>query len=268
MKSILNKLGYTIIVLFICAYGAGCTRATQVIYPQDTVVVVNGKAITEQDFKDETTKREISTKILQKIKQLDSSAQTPTAGVLLLLGLSESQLSEDQKRYIASMERDYPDKPISQNVIFNRIVREEVLHQEAVMQGYIVSNEQAQEIITQMNEASDQANSSDPTGQKIMAETNPIFKEYGFNSQDDYLNWNLPKTARSMSIQRIQNKLDEKMAAQYTELSDFLLRIAQYNAWEDYTEFLLKTAKIEIKQGNYVVEYYGKIWEMGRLDLK
>jgi len=85
-----------------------------------------------------------------------------------------------------------------------------VLHQEAVRQGYIISNEQAQEIITQMNEASDQANLADPTGQKIMAETNAIFKEYGFDSQDDYLSSQLPKPARAMAIQRMQNKFDEK----------------------------------------------------------
>ncbi|MDD3364642.1 MAG: hypothetical protein PHZ03_06645, partial [Syntrophomonas sp.] len=169
MSGNLRRVAQSIIIaVFVCSSLAGCTRTTQVIYPQDTVVILNGKAISEQDLKDETIKREISTKILQKITQLDSSAQTPTAGVLSLLGMSESQLSDDQKRYIISMEREYPDKPISQNVIFNRIVREEVLHQEAVRQGYIVSKEQAQKIITQMNEASDQANLSDPTGQKIM----------------------------------------------------------------------------------------------------
>ncbi len=268
MKSSLSRLGCAILAVSIFVYGAGCIRATQAIYPVDTVVVINGKAITEQDFKDETIKKEISAKMLQIIMQLDSSAQTPTAGTLKILGLSADQLSEDQKRYITSIERNYPDKPINQNVIFNRIVREEVQYQEAVQQGYIVSNEEAQAILKQANGASDQANESDPTSQKIMTETNAVMNEYGFASQNDYLNWNLPKTARSIAIQRMQNKFDEKMAAQYSELNMFPLRIAQYNAWDDYTEFLLRAAEVEIKQGNYVLEYYGKPWEMGRLDLK
>jgi len=267
MKSIFSRLAFAILAVFICIYIVGCTRFTQAVYPEDTIVFVNGKAITEQDFKDETIKREISTKMLPKIMQLDSSAQTPTAGTLKILGLSADQLSEDQKRYITSIERNYPDKPINQNAIFNHLVRQEVLHQEAVNQSYIVSNEEAQETLKQANEASEQASEFDSTGQKFMEEYNKVLKDNGFNSQDDYLNWNLPKTTRLMAIQRMQNKFDEKMAAQYSELSDFPLRIAQYNAWEDYTEFLLKTANIEIKKGNYVLEYYGKPWELGSLDL-
>ena len=268
MKSISYRLGCAILASVIYVYGAGCTKAAQTVYPADTVVVVNGMAITEQGFKDETIKREISAKMLPKIMQLDSSAQNPTAGTLKILGLGADQLSEDQKRYITSIERNYPDKPITQNAIFNHLVRQAVLYQEAVKQGYIVSNEEAQEILRQVNEASNQANDSDPTAQKIMVELNTVMNEYGFASQDDYLNWNLPNTSRSMAIQRMQNKFDEKMAAQYSELSMFPLRIAQYNAWEDYTEFRLRAAEVEIKQGNYVLEYYGKPWEMGGLDLK
>lgn len=268
MKSVIKVLSCAVILFLVFTLGTGCHSTTQAVYTADTIAVVNGEAVTAQSLQDETIKREIAAKMLQKMQELDSTIQSPAAGILQALGITASELSEDQKRYIASLERDYPDKPISPNYIFNQQVRQEVLYQEAVKQGYTSSTEEAQRILKQANDASAQAGSSDPAFQKIREESQAVYKEYGFASEDDYLKWNLPAAARSIAIQRLHNKFEEKIEAQHSELSDLPLIITQYNAWEDYTEFLLKNSVIEIKQADYELAYYGKPWEAGRLDLQ
>jgi len=40
------------------------------------------------------------------------------------------------------------------------------------------------------------------------------------------------------------------------------------NAWEDYTEYLLKNAELEIVKEEYTIDYTGEDWQQGRLELK
>jgi len=273
LKSSISKLYLIILALFICTFCVGCNGSNQTVYPQDTVVVVNGAPISENDIKAKTIQREIGIKMVNMLRENDANfSKTQTEGILMALGRTEDQLTGDEKRYIASLERSSIYKPIDINLIFNLMVREEVLYQEAVQQGYIVSNEKTHELQKQANEASDQATLSDPDSAKeydqIMAYETAVLKEFGFNSRSDYEEWVIPKAARSSTIRLMQNNFDQKIAGQYPELSWLPLRIAQYNAWEDYTEFLLKQSSIDIRQANYVLDYYGTPWEMGRLDLK
>lgn len=268
-----NRVVYLIILAFLsCTCLAGCSSHLQESSP-DTVALVNNQAITTQDIEDEVIIRKIGVKMAKLLREDDASIpEKQTAAFLRALGRTEDELSGDEKQYLSGRERSSIDQPINMNLIFNLTVREEVLYQEAVKQGHMVSQIDARKVQKLANEVSDQAMQSDPAGaqeyNRIKAGETAILKEFGFDSRKDYEEWLLPRAARHSTIRSMQNQFDRIIAEQYPQSSAMPLMILQGNAWEDYTEFLLKQSSLDIKQANYVLDHYAKPWESGKLDLK
>ncbi|MGI6435285.1 MAG: hypothetical protein ACOX0F_07990 [Syntrophomonadaceae bacterium] len=262
-----KRIFYLIILAFLsCTCLAGCSSHLQES-PPDTVALVNNQAITTQDIEDEVIIRKIGVKMAKLLREDHASIpETQTEAFLRALGRTEDELSGDEKQYLSGRERSSIDQPINMNLIFNLTVREEVLYQEAVKQGHMVSQIEAQKVQKLVNEVSDQAGAQEYN--RIKAGETAILKEFGFNSRNDYEEWLLPRTARHLTIRSMQNQFDRIIAEQYPQLSAIPLMILQCNAWEDYTEFLLKQSSLDIKQANYVLDYYAKPWESGKLDLK
>ncbi|HWQ73592.1 MAG TPA: hypothetical protein VN370_14890, partial [Desulfitobacteriaceae bacterium] len=103
---------------------------------------------------------------------------------------------------------------------------------------------------------------------EIIKYSNEIYKQYGFESEEDYLNQRIDKTAQAMTISGMKSQFNKVMTDKLPESDSYQRSIDISNAWDDYGEFLLDRAKIKILNSEYSIELYGKPWSYGVLDLK
>lgn len=256
---------YLIIAL---AMLVGCANKK---YPENAVVLVNGKIITEQEIEKEITERKMSIAIGEKIKSFEPNSLTSKEVLIQALNITEEELNPEQIRYLESRERS-TTKLLNNNEAFNILLREEVLYQEAVKHGHEASVDNAKRILEESNKVSNEALSGDEEALKkqneIIKYTNEIYKQYGFESEEDYLNQCIDKTAQAMTISRMKSQFGKVMANKLPESDSYQISIDISNAWDDYGEFLLNRAKVKILNPEYSVELYGKTWSYGVLDLK
>ena len=175
-------------------------------------------------------------------------------------------LSEDEKRLIHRQLRwvvrrlDYLE--------FNELVRQRVLYQDAVRNGHQVSVDEAR----QMQKESDELSQSmldregEPEG---YLEYMKLEKEiYGYHSRGQWQESRLPQKAESASISRLQQRFNDKLGLQHPDIYGWDFARFSENAWEDYTEYLVRQADIEIRKGGFELEFFGEEWPHGRWDLR
>jgi len=257
---------FTMIVVVLLL--AGCTEKN---YPEGAVAVVNGALIDEQQIEKEMLEREMSIAIGEKTRSLEPNSLTIKGAVFQSLDITEDELTPEQIRYIESRERSLA-RPLNKNEAFNILLRQEVLYQEAVKQGYEVSVDEAREILEESKRISDEALNGDKEAlrkyKEIVKLSTLIYKQYGFESEEDYLNKRIDKIAKSIAISRMKNQFDKIMAEKLSESDGLQLTIDISNAWDDYGEFLIDQANIKILNSRYCIEFYGNQWNYGYLDLK
>jgi hypothetical protein len=239
-------------------------------YPENAVALVNGKIITEQEIEKEITERKLSVAISEKIRSLEPNSLTPKEALIQSLNIPEDELNPEQIRYLESRERS--TTKLLSNEAFNILLREEVFYQEAVKQGHEVSVDKAKQILEESNKVSNEALSGDEEAlrkqNEIIKYSNEIYKQYGFKSEEDYLNQRIDKTAQAMAISRMKSQFNKVMTDKLPQSDSYQKSIDTSNAWDDYGDFLLDKAKIKVLNTEYGVELYGKPWSYGLLDLK
>lgn len=259
----------TVIALIIAvSILVGCAEKK---YPENAVALVNGVIIKEQEIKKEITERKMAIAIGEKIRSLESNSLTPKEAIIQSLNISEDELNPEQIRYIESIERS-TSKLLNNNEAFNILLREEVFYQEAVKQGHKVSVDETKRILEEGNKVSNEALSGDEEAlrkqNEIIKYINEIYKQYGFESEEDYLNQRIDKTAQAITISRMKNQFDRAMADRIPQSDSYQKSIDISNAWDDYGEFLIDKAKVKVLNTEYSVELYGKPWSYGLLDLR
>lgn len=259
----------TVIALIIAvSILVGCAEKK---YPENAVALVNGVIIKEQEIKKEITERKMAIAIGEKIRSLESNSLTPKEAIIQSLNISEDELNPEQIRYIESIERS-TSKLLNNNEAFNILLREEVFYQEAVKQGHKVSVDETKRILEEGNKVSNEALSGDEEAlrkqNEIIKYINEIYKQYGFESEEDYLNQRIDKTAQAITISRMKNQFDRLMADRIPQSDSYQKSIDISNAWDDYGEFLIDKAKVKVLNTEYSVELYGKPWSYGLLDLR
>lgn len=258
----------TIFLIIALAILAGCA---EVKYPENAVALVNGKIITEQEIEKEITERKMSVAIGEKIRSLEPNSLTPREALIQALNITEDELNPEQIRYLESRERS-ATKLLSNNEAFNILLKKEVLYQEAVKQGHMVSVDQARQILEESNKVSHEALNGDEEAlarqNEIIKYSNEIYKQYGFKSEEDYLNQRIDKTAQAATISRMKSRFNKVMAEKLPQSDSFQASIDISNAWDDYGEFLLEKAKAKALNTKYSVVLYGKPWRYGHLNLK
>ncbi|MEW5953180.1 MAG: hypothetical protein AB1815_05420 [Bacillota bacterium] len=153
-----------------------------------------------------------------------------------------ASLTEDEVRYL---KRTYsnavftPDKSMA----LNNQIRDLVLYQEAIKQGYKVSQVEAREMYKELNTQGPDLSEEYLEYLKIEDE---VIKEHGYRSREAYQNQQFPGYARSLSVSRLRYGFLEQWMAQYPDLQGYEYQIKADNAWHDYTENLIKHADIEI----------------------
>lgn len=262
-----RKITVIAILIFVSIL-VGCAEKK---YPEDAVAIVNGVIIKEQQIEKEITERKMSIAIGEKIRSLEPNSLTIREAVILSLNISEDELNPEQIRYIDSRERSLT-KSLNNNEAFNILIREEVLYQEAVRQGHEVSVDEAKRILEEINKASNESLNGDEESlrkhNEIVKHITEIYNQYGFESEEDYLNQRIDKTAQAIAISRMKNQFDRVMGDKLPESDGFQLSIDISNAWDDYGEFLIDKAKIKGINTGYSIELYGNPWNYGLLNLK
>jgi hypothetical protein len=259
-----------IIVILSLVILMGCSSEK---LPMATVAVVGDKVITKEQIKEEVTERNIAIKIVEKLNQRNPiESITPKDALLEALNIEEKDLSKAQKRFIEASERSQI-LPLIENEAFNILLRDEVLYQAAIKQGYEVSQQKVLQVLEESVEQSKTVVANDENALKsyneALAIQDEVVKEYGFESWNAYQENRVEKLAQAMTINHMKNKFRDsiKVKRQEPPLMGFDKIIANDNAWEDYTEFLLNNQKIKIIDNSFHVKLYGEPWNYGEIDL-
>jgi len=259
----------TVIALIIAlSILVGCTEKK---YSENAVALVNGVIIKEQEIEKEITERKMAIAIGEKIRLLEPNSLTLKEAIIQSLNISEDELNPRQIRYIESRERS-TTKLLDNNEAFHILLREEVFYQEAVRQGHEVSVDKAKQILEESNKVSNETLSGDEKAlrkqNEIIKYITEIYKQYGFESEEDYLNQRIDKTAQAITISRMNNQFNRVIADRLPQSDSYQKSIDISNAWDDYGEFLIDKAKVKVLNPEYSVELYGKPWSYGLLDLE
>jgi len=264
------KIKKSLVILLILLLGIliGCDNEQ---YPRDVVAVINGKTISESDIQKEITERKMAIELSNVISFVEPGSIASKEALIKALHITQEELTPEQIRYIESRERTIT-KMLSIKEALNILLREEVLYQEALKEGYDVSVDKAMQILEENKQLAAEMLRNDKEAQQkqnqIFESVNKIYKQYGFQSEEDYLNQRIEKTAQALTISRMKNQFNEVITNKFPKANGFQMIVDKQNAWDDYGEYLLKKAKIKILNKEYRIEIYGEPWNYGTLDLK
>lgn len=244
----------------------------------DISALVNGEPITMDDLQHWINQREIATEVQRRYYQQYSESHIEVPEELLAdfeqflldLDILPSDLrSDEQEAYLKSqftylrairgstipltedevsfLKRSYgfttffaPDERMD----LSHQIRDLVLYQEAVKQGYKVSQAKAREMYQELNAQGPDFSEEYLEYLKIEDEA---IKEHGYRSREAYQNQQFSSYARSISIGHLKYSFLEQWMVQYPDLQGYEYQIKAENAWHDYTENLINQADIEIK---------------------
>jgi len=238
-------------------------------YPKNTVGVVEGTIIRNNyEIASELRERELQSAMVAKMLELFSEGQKKRPGEIMafFLEIEEKDFDAEQKRYIAYVEMK--QRVLTPNEAFNVIMREEALYQEAVKRGYLMTEDEAREILQQSDVVTAQQMEEDPESEEKYAELlryeNELLGEIGFESRETYWYWyHAPMTAKASTITRLQDKFKNKIQVMYPNLEGYDLWVKQENLWQDYAEYLLKKKNAKAVTDKYTLEFTGEEWKYG-----
>lgn len=230
----------------------------------DVVAVVNGREITLQEIRQEIREREVSLQMSRRVQQLSGedeennsfNPQDYIEQYIRNIGLDPSSLTEDEKRYFRRMRRSMA--PLDENQAFNLLLRREVLYQEAKRQGFDVSLEEARKLLEEVDEMSEKSYKREGSWEKVLELEKEAWQALGYRSREEWKESRIPRIARSVAIKRLKENFASKLGERYPEVRGFEFEVLRENAWEDYTEKLIRRANIKIKRDGFEITFYGK----------
>lgn len=229
------------------------------------VALVNGEKITLREVERVIREGEVGLQMASRLRELEpgpSPEQIDAAKLAAALGLDPGAMSEEEARFYRRLERELerrkrlPDR----NEAFNQLVRETVLYQEAVRRGLGVSLAEARELQQQVDEASRKIYEREGRWQEVLKLEQEGWQALGYRSREEWKEAVLPAIARDASIKRLKDWFEERLAASHPELQGVGFLVLKENAWEDYTEYLLRRAQIHIQGEGFSLEFYGAAW--------
>ncbi|WXJ91986.1 hypothetical protein MTCOM_09590 [Moorella thermoacetica] len=252
---ILLKALIVMTLLPILAFTA-CARSSQSPKEiEEAVALVNGQPINKEALEKEMLRMQL---------MAEMRVQSGTVSIdefLKQSGRDWSKMSPEEKRYYLRAKRQ-SEMTGDKNEAFNRLVREEVLYQEAVKEGYEVSIDEArrryQEIETLSQESLKEALKDAKAKEEIerLQEVEKKFMELmGFTSPEALTEYRVQRLMRTMPISRLREKFKADWGNKHPEIRGDEFRYMVENRWEDYTNELLRQANIRIKDKDLEVIY-------------
>jgi hypothetical protein len=233
----------------------------------NVVAVVNGVEITEEDIETVITEKNIVIDIGEATGAIGAEMKSREE-LYEALGINPEAMTPAQKRFFENRDRS-TFKQLTQNEALYNLLIQEVLYQEAVKQGHEVSIERAKEVMEDSKRTTLETAAQTEEGLKFYTEyyenADAIYQQYGFASEDDYLSQRIDRTAKAMAINSMQREFYRVMEGKLPNINVDM--IERTNAWEDYGEYILSMAKVEILKPDYTIESYGEPWNHGKLEL-
>ncbi len=267
-NKLILRVGLMLIVSVLIILINGCSLDAK--KPASNVIAnVNGEEITSEDVKKEMETRKIG---LELSKRIEGDVNTVVIDEDVFNRQIEQAKTEEQKRYYERRKRQYINQnSFRENDAFNRIIRELVLSQEAKKQGYEVTIEEARESRNQLDDSTRkmlEEEGSIEELKKLEELEEEAARMSGFKNREEWFEASLIGTAKNMARAKLKEKFIEYLMKEYPDIVGQQWVALRTNAWEDYTEYLLRKSKIKIYQNDFKVEYYEGNWNRGNLDLK
>ncbi len=263
------------LILMICIFTlmlTACSSSTEKTESDAVAALINGQEITMHAIEQKIATQDVNLEVQKQVEKLlenegmrapNGPSQTDLDEYLSHSGLDLSNMTKDEERYYNRTKRDINrnNSTLTPNEAFNLLVREEVLNQEARRQGLAISLEEAKDKYQQFKKQ--QLANWDSMG--LSDETEAInekaAKRLGYNSWEKRMEDGLLDFQKSASRNSLYQWFQEELGKKHPEVQDLQFRILTWNAWEDYTEYLLRQADIKIKQEGLNVIYYGEEWQ-------
>ncbi|MGB9920837.1 MAG: hypothetical protein ACPLPT_08960 [Moorellales bacterium] len=231
----------------------------------EVVALVNGEKITLQEVDMAIREVEVGLQMASRLEELEPGSSPEPIGAaefVAALGIDPGAMSEEEARFYRRLERELErqKRPPDRNEAFNQLVRKEVLYQEAVKRGLGVSLAEARELQQQVDEVSRKMYEQEGRWQEILRLEQEGWQALGYRSREEWKEAVLPSIARDASIKRLKNWFEERLAASHPEVRETDFLVLKENAWEDYTEYLLRRAKIRIRREGFSLDFYGEAW--------
>ncbi|MBC7347656.1 MAG: hypothetical protein H5U00_09455, partial [Clostridia bacterium] len=258
-----QKMFPALAALALLLIAAACESPTAT--DDGVVALVNGEKITLREVERVIREGEVGLQIASRLRELEpgpSPEQLDAAKLAAALGLDPGAMSEEEARFCRRLERNLErrKRPPDRNEAFNQLVREEVLYQEAVKRGLGVSLAEARELQQQVDEASWKMFEREGRWQEVLKIEQEGWQALGYRSWEEWKEAVLPSIARDASIKRLKDWFEEQLAASHPEAQGVDFLVLKENAWEDYTEHLLRRAQIKIQGEDFSLEFYGAAW--------
>lgn len=281
------RLFFCVTVLFLLLLiTAGC-RQSGVPTAPGTVALVNGTEITTEDIQWVVVQREIESAAASFLLEQEGVAleipgerRSDYEKLVRRLGLEPDQLTREQdyslrsyfhalclfehaeltpghEQFFQRVIREFPTGGMDENVAFNQLARQVVTYQKAVEYGHEVDLDGAREILAQ---AGDLEQGMPDELRVQMEETRrlemEILRGYGYASREKWREVNLSRYARQMTIARLQEEFFAAVNERNPEAVGLESWLLGENAWEDYTEQLVRHADISILDDRFELVYY------------
>lgn len=254
------------ICIIVLLFNYGCT-ANKKTPPQNVIAEVNGEEIIIEDIQKDIHVREIGLKLSKKYNDNPENDKDVLQRIDDLINHAKT---DTEKHYYKRMKRKVKQS-YSENVSFNKIIRRIVLYQEAKKQGYEVSIEEARKFKQELDKNTEkvmQQKENIEEFEKIKQMEAEAIKLSGFSSREEWFDASLSSTAKSLAISSMKQKFINVLNDKYPNIIGQEWIILKGNAWEEYTEYLLKKAKIKLYNNNFEVVYYEDDWKHESIDLK
>jgi len=221
----------------------------------ETVALVNGQPITKEALEKESLKM----KIIAEMRL--QSGTVSIDDFLKQSGRDWTKMSPEEKRYYLRVKRQ-SEMTGDKKEAFNRLVREEVLYQEAVKAGYKVSIDEARQRyqeIESLNRGTLEESLQTEKAREEIARLKGIEKKFmelmGFTSEEELIEYRVQGLIRTMPISRLREKFKVDWGNKHPDIGGDEFRYMVENSWEDYTNELLRKADILIKDKDLEVIY-------------
>ena len=228
-------------LIFVTLLFSGCATKSAT-NPAGTVALINGEPVTETMIIIQKTAM-----IFQQKMQRQSLAD------------SKSESGDDDQRLqekIAELEEDVAVE-ITDNLVFNRLVREMVQVQAAGKQGIKVLGNEIEEMIRQSREAEKNLDPAAADTKLIIQVKEGFMAAMGMDSDQEVEDYQRGRMKISMISGRLETAIKEKMAAtlalEHPELVGEKFKPALEELYQNYVDKLLQDAKIEVLDSRYSI---------------
>ncbi len=267
------------LVLIICIFTlmlTACSSSTRETESNAVAAFVNGQEITMNDIQQKIAAQDVNLEMQKQVEKLleDERMRVPIEqsqndidDYLSHSGFDLSDMTKDEERFYNRTKRELKrnNSKLTKNEAFNLLVREEVLYQEARRQGLAISLKEARDKYQQLEERQLVGWENMDLRKEIEAIEDESAKELGYNSREERMQNGLLDFQKRASRHSLSQWFQEQLGKKHPEVQNLQFRILAGNAWEDYTEYLLRQADIEIKQNGLNVLYYGEEWQQDTL---